>query len=622
MSATVTGTNSPAQTVTWTTSNTNVATVSSSGVVTAVAKGTATITATSTVDDTKSGSCAVTVVRTTSGNGHWETSTTAYRKALFGSSYNSAGVNTYSASWSATNTDNATSTSFTVDLINASNYNNNWAYVKIGHKTTAYTGTITTSAAIDQPIGKVTLKIGALANAAQVTSVKLLYDDDATFASPEELSFTIATGDQDVTIAEPEANLYYRIEVVCTTGDKNGPIQINGIDYFNSTYIQEGAATVTSVEVSPSSLNFDLNGTHTATLSAIVTGENDPVTTVTWSSSNSNIATVTTSGVVTGVGTGTVIITATSTADVTKSGTCEIVIIDSSASVSGVSFTQGSPYMNGVAYKMFFYNTQTLNSYYFSGAKSGNYGATTTAINNATDVFFEANGTTGQNIYFMKDGTKNYFSVIQSTSGSNTYYNFNYSADTPTIPWYYQESGNDYACMTYTFNNTLYTFGTYSTYTTIGTVNLGTYTSNYEIEFVTKDTSAPTAFSQLFLSSLTCNAQGTSAPTFATGISWEQFAKAYSKIDASLQSVIENATANENGTIIEQAVARYDYILNKYGVDNYFNFLSRDVGNSSKILGKAIVSNDAILILIIMSVLGTFTFAAWFIHKKKQYDLQ
>ena len=49
------------QTVTWTSSNKNVATVSTSGLVTAVAQGSATITATSNLDNTKSGTCAVTV---------------------------------------------------------------------------------------------------------------------------------------------------------------------------------------------------------------------------------------------------------------------------------------------------------------------------------------------------------------------------------------------------------------------------------------------------------------------------------------------------------------------------------------------------------------------------------
>ena len=65
LSATVNGTNSPAQTVTWISGNSTVATVNSSGVVTAVGVGSTTITATSTVDLLKSGSCTVTVTDST-----------------------------------------------------------------------------------------------------------------------------------------------------------------------------------------------------------------------------------------------------------------------------------------------------------------------------------------------------------------------------------------------------------------------------------------------------------------------------------------------------------------------------------------------------------------------------
>lgn len=70
LTATVNVSNGAAQTVTWTSNNTGVATVNSSGVVTAVAAGNATITATSTVDSTKKGTCTVTVSSGSSGGGN------------------------------------------------------------------------------------------------------------------------------------------------------------------------------------------------------------------------------------------------------------------------------------------------------------------------------------------------------------------------------------------------------------------------------------------------------------------------------------------------------------------------------------------------------------------------
>ena len=60
LTATVTGTNNPAQTVTWSTSDPSVATVNA-GVVTGVKAGTVTITATSTVDTSKKGEKTITV---------------------------------------------------------------------------------------------------------------------------------------------------------------------------------------------------------------------------------------------------------------------------------------------------------------------------------------------------------------------------------------------------------------------------------------------------------------------------------------------------------------------------------------------------------------------------------
>ncbi|MEG2022205.1 MAG: Ig-like domain-containing protein, partial [Oscillospiraceae bacterium] len=59
--ATVIGTNNPAQTVTWASSDPAVATVSASGLVTAVANGAATITAASAINTSKKGAVAVTV---------------------------------------------------------------------------------------------------------------------------------------------------------------------------------------------------------------------------------------------------------------------------------------------------------------------------------------------------------------------------------------------------------------------------------------------------------------------------------------------------------------------------------------------------------------------------------
>jgi uncharacterized protein YjdB len=76
-------------------------------------------------------------------------------------------------------------------------------------------------------------------------------------------------------------------------------------------------------------------------LEAIVDGSSESAQTVTWSSSNTAVATVDANGLVTGVGVGNAIITATSVADRSKSGTLNITVTAfiptvNSVTVSGI----------------------------------------------------------------------------------------------------------------------------------------------------------------------------------------------------------------------------------------------------------------------------------------------
>lgn len=89
-------------------------------------------------------------------------------------------------------------------------------------------------------------------------------------------------------------------------------------------------STVSSVTVIPSTLEL-VTGT-TSSLRATVETTGFASKDVTWTSSNTAIAEVSSSGVVTAKATGTVVITATSVADTTKSGTCTVTV----GSVQGV----------------------------------------------------------------------------------------------------------------------------------------------------------------------------------------------------------------------------------------------------------------------------------------------
>ena len=123
----------------------------------------------------------------------------------------------------------------------------------------------------------------------------------------------IAEGSDTVYITSTvDSSVYASIEVTVTAASAPAP-------------------TVSSVTISPSSLDLDLSGITSGNLTATVNGDNNPSQIVSWNSSDTSVATVSGLGVVTAKATGTATITATSEQDGTKSGSCKVTVIDSSA---------------------------------------------------------------------------------------------------------------------------------------------------------------------------------------------------------------------------------------------------------------------------------------------------
>lgn len=160
---------------------------------------------------------------------------TVYKTALFGTNYNSQGVSSYTATWTATNSD------FTVSLVNFNNNNNNWTVVKCGRKNNASVATITTSAAIDKAVSKVAVTIDAITTS-NVNSIKLYTSaDNSTWT--EAGTFDKRTGTKEVSLSTPTAKWYYKVEFDCASGGSNGLVTVSKVEY----YINEGGSTVETV---------------------------------------------------------------------------------------------------------------------------------------------------------------------------------------------------------------------------------------------------------------------------------------------------------------------------------------------------------------------------------------
>lgn len=136
------------------------------------------------------------------------------------STNNSQSIGSYTATWSVT------ADGLTCNMANWNNNNNKWNYVKCGRKDNASVATITTASAISEAIKKVTMTIDNL-TASKINSITLYSSDSADSGWVSIGTFTIASGDQSVTIASPAANKYYKLDVDCAAGTANGLLTLS-----------------------------------------------------------------------------------------------------------------------------------------------------------------------------------------------------------------------------------------------------------------------------------------------------------------------------------------------------------------------------------------------------------
>ena len=307
LTATIAPTNATNTTVTWKSSNTSVATVSN-GKVTAVAAGSATITVT-TADGSKTATCAVTVTVPVTG--------VSLNKTTL--ALNVGGSETLTATIAPTN---ATNTAVTWSSSNTS------VVTVSGGKITAVgagTATITVTTSDGSYTAKCTVTVGVPVTGVSLNKTTLSLSKGST----ETLTATIAP-----TNATNTAVTWKSSNTSVATVDSDGKV----------TAVTAGTATITvttadgsktatctvtvTVPVTGVSLNkttLSLSKGSTGTLTATISPTTATNKDVTWSSSNTSVATVDADGVVTAIGAGSAKITVT-TVDGNKTASCTVTV--------------------------------------------------------------------------------------------------------------------------------------------------------------------------------------------------------------------------------------------------------------------------------------------------------
>lgn len=167
------------------------------------------------------------------------------------------------------------------------------------------------------------------------TAMKTSYshsEDSGTFSSSVSLAQN-ATG----TIDNISANL---VTIRCDGNDKNSRIYLSKLEV---TYVLKGSSSIvkaSSISISPSTKTIQV-GT-TAQLSATISPSNATYKTVNWSSTNSSVASVSDSGLLTANAVGKTTIYATAKDGSGVTGSCSVTVQDEAIHVTSVSLSKAS----------------------------------------------------------------------------------------------------------------------------------------------------------------------------------------------------------------------------------------------------------------------------------------
>lgn len=130
-------------------------------------------------------------------------------------------------------------------------------------------------------------------------------------------------------------------------------------------------------------------------------------------------------------------------------------------------------------------------------------------------------------------------------------------------------------------------------------------------------TETASEFGYYFMDKITCN-NGATAPNVTNWNATETF---YDGLTSDVQDTASNAIASESGNNIQQAVARYDYIVGKYGSSTYNDYLERNPssGSNGALISLLSIrgSSASTIIIILSTILAASAVCGYFYLRKK-----
>ena len=142
------------------------------------------------------------------------------------------------------------------------------------------------------------------------------------------------------------------------------------------------------------------------------------------------------------------------------------------------------------------------------------------------------------------------------------------------------------------------------------------------------------SFANEFSSNLTCDATGENGPSFTSGHDWTTMNSFYNGLDAEEKGRLHDATFTVSGSgsstvvtatgdtvqSVAEAMARYDYIIAKYGTSEYTNFIGHTKTKMApaRMIGDTISSSSSTIIIVVVALTSITSIGVLLVIKRRR----
>lgn len=399
-----------------------------------------------------------------------------------------------------------------------------------------------------------------------------------------------------------------------------GQTTITARSVENTTLFATSTITVTNDPIAVTGITLDkeslsLNPGGTSQVNATISPSNASNKAINWSSNNTSIATVSSTGLVSAVGIGNTVITAT-TVDGGFVDTVDVIVSEPIAASSIVGL---------------FYNAVDNNGTGVLDASTINNGTTSSVVGfDGTQVVSSVDS---NNTYYPRGGG---IAIGSSSNPGSLTLSFNPDYQPYRLSFYFNDAGkgNGFTSLTtldFGVNVTNVQSGSLGTAysspsngvayiyefsepvtTVVFDTSMRTALVEIELFYGVEDTSESDA-STWALGFISATNQGclNSSPSLLSDV-WQAEKANYNALSLDAKTLIENTIPDGEGSIIEEALARYVLIVDKYGLEAFITGVSipqlnRDFNEPS---------NQNLIAFLMISALATLTFTTYVIKKK------